>query len=476
MNRKKLGMAVLAAVLAQGTGSAAVAQPADVVARIPKAVKPRPDAIAVIIGNRDYSNRDVPPVEFAVRDARAVRQYAEVALGVKPENIIYAENATQSVFRRIFGAEGTEGGQLVDYVKPGRSDVFVFYSGHGAPTLKGGKAYLVPSDGDPTYITATGYSVDALYEGLSKIGAKSVFVAMDACFSGSSASGGMLIKNASPAMLKVSDPIFKIPNGIVLSASAADQISSWETQRRHGLFTYYLLAALSGEADADADKKVTLSEVETYLAENVEYAARRQGRKQNIQLRGKADATAPIVELSAGFATGTPLDKPGEVGAAPAPAPAPVSAMPAAAPVAVAPVAVAPVAVAPVAAAPAAVVPTAAPTAATGSGFAVVNVTAAMSAATSFAEIVQRRDRTTLLSLMLAGQSKDPPKFAEWVKRNEPKAQVESAVPAPAGGIEATIRLEWRGDFGVTKQKTLRMMLAADGGGKLVAVRLNEMP
>jgi len=469
MNRKKLGMAVLAAVLAQGTGSAAVAQPADVVARIPKAVKPRPDAIAVIIGNRDYSNRDVPPVEFAVRDARAVRQYAEVALGVKPENIIYAENATQSVFRRIFGAEGTEGGQLADYVKPGRSDVFVFYSGHGAPTLKGGKAYLVPSDGDPTYITATGYSVDALYEGLSKIGAKSVFVAMDACFSGSSASGGMLIKNASPAMLKVSDPIFKIPNGIVLSASAADQISSWETQRRHGLFTYYLLAALSGEADADADKKVTLSEVETYLAENVEYAARRQGRKQNIQLRGKADATAPIVELSAGFAKGTPLDKPGEVGAAPAPAP--VSAMPAAAPVAVAPVAVAPVA-----AAPAAVVPTAGPTAATGSGFAVVNVTAAMSAATSFAEIVQRRDRTTLLSLMLAGQSKDPPKFAEWVKRNEPKAQVESAVPAPEGGIEATIRLEWRGDFGVTKQKTLRMMLAADGGGKLVAVRLNEMP
>ncbi|MFO0328619.1 MAG: caspase domain-containing protein [Gemmatimonadota bacterium] len=469
MNRKKLGMAVLAAVLAQGTGSAAVAQPADVVARIPKAVKPRPDAIAVIIGNRDYSNRDVPPVEFAVRDARAVRQYAEVALGVRPENIIYAENATQSVFRRIFGAEGTEGGQLADYVKPGRSDVFVFYSGHGAPALKGGKAYLVPADGDPTYITATGYPVEALYEGLSRIGAKSVLVAMDACFSGSSASGGMLIKNASPAMLKVSDPIFKIPNGIVLSASAADQISSWETQRRHGLFTYYLLAALSGEADADADKKVTLSEVETYLAENVEYAARRQGRKQNIQLRGKADATAPIVELSAGFATGTPLDKPGEVGAAPAPAP--VSAMPAAAPVAVAPVAVAPVA-----AAPAAVVPTAAPTAATGSGFAVVNVTAAMSAATSFAEIVQRRDRTTLLSLMLAGQSKDPPKFAEWVKRNEPKAQVESAVPAPAGGIEATIRLEWRGDFGVTKQKTLRMMLAADGGGKLVAVRLNEMP
>ncbi|MFN9576172.1 MAG: caspase domain-containing protein, partial [Gemmatimonadota bacterium] len=367
--------------------------------------------------------------------------------------------------------EGTEGGQLADYVKPGRSDVFVFYSGHGAPALKGGKAYLVPADGDPTYITATGYPVEALYEGLSRIGAKSVLVAMDACFSGSSASGGMLIKNASPAMLKVSDPIFKIPNGIVLSASAADQISSWETQRRHGLFTYYLLAALSGEADADADKKVTLSEVETYLAENVEYAARRQGRKQNIQLRGKADATAPIVELSAGFATGTPLDKPGEVGAAPAPAPAPVSAMPAAAPVAVAPVAVAPVA-----AAPAAVVPTAAPTAATGSGFAVVNVTAAMSAATSFAEIVQRRDRTTLLSLMLAGQSKDPPKFAEWVKRNEPKAQVESAVPAPAGGIEATIRLEWRGDFGVTKQKTLRMMLAADGGGKLVAVRLNEMP
>jgi hypothetical protein len=449
----------LAVVLLAGW-SALGAQPNDVVAKIPKASKPRPDAIAVIIGNRDYANKDVPPVEFAVRDARAVRQYAEVALGIKPDNIIYVENATQSVFRRIFGAEGTEGGQLADYVKPGKSDVFVFYSGHGAPALKGGKAYLVPADGDPTYITATGYSVDALYEGLSKIGAKSVLVAMDACFSGSSASGGMLIKNASPAMLKVSDPIFKIPNGIVLSASAADQISSWEMQRRHGLFTYYLLAALSGEADADKDKKVTLSEVESYLAENVEYAARRQGRKQNVQLRGKADAALPLVELSAGFAAGTALDKPGEA----APAPAAVATR------SVVPVTSAPV---PNTSSPAAVpsAPTvAAPTAA------VVSVSAAMSAATAFAGVIQARDRTTLVSLMIAGSSKDAPKFAEWVKRNEPKAQVEVAVPAPTGGIDATIRVEWRGDFGVTKQKALKALLMTDADGKLAAVRMNDMP
>lgn len=449
---------VVLALSVATTGLAA--QPADVVARIPKAAKPRPDAIAVIIGNRDYVNKDVPPVEFAVRDARAMREYVEIALGVKPDNIIYAENATQSVFRRIFGAEGSETGQLADYVKPGKSDVFVFYSGHGAPALKGGKAFLVPSDGDPTYITSTGYGVDVLYENLSKIGAKSVFVAMDACFSGSSASGGMLIKNASPAMLKVSDPIFKIPNGIVLSASASDQISSWETTRRHGLFTYYLLAALSGEADADKDKKVTLTEVESYVAENVEYAARRQGRKQNIQLKGKVDAAAPLVELTSGFTAGKALDRPGDT-------PAPVATAP------MSPPATASVPTASPSPAPSGALP-AAGTMST--GFAVVNVTAAMNAANAFVSAVQGRDRATLLSLLLAGQSKDPPRFADWVKRNEPKGQVESALPLPGGGVDAMVRWSWRGDFGETKQKSLKVVLAADADGKLLAVRMTELP
>jgi hypothetical protein len=49
-------------------------------------------------------------------------------------------------------------------------------------------------------------------------------------------------------------------------------------------------------------------------------------------------------------------------------------------------------------------------------------------------------------------------------------------LPAASGGIDAAIRVEWRGDFGVNKQKTLRALLTTDADGKLVAVRMNDLP
>jgi hypothetical protein len=43
---------------------------------------------------------------------------------------------------------------------------------------------------------------------------------------------------------------------------------------RHGLFTYYLLRGLRGEADANHDGEVTLGELTAFLGETVPAAAR----------------------------------------------------------------------------------------------------------------------------------------------------------------------------------------------------------
>ena len=58
---------------------------------------------------------------------------AERALGIRPGNILSLEDATLSDLKVLFGDQGVPTGRLHDLVKPGITEVFVFYSGHGAP-------------------------------------------------------------------------------------------------------------------------------------------------------------------------------------------------------------------------------------------------------------------------------------------------------------------------------------------------------
>ena len=263
----------------------------DVDKNIPKTAMFNPDAIAVVIGNRRYQG-NTPDVDFAANDARIVKKYLVKTLGYKEGNIIYVENATLSRMRALFGDEHNEG-RLADYIKPGKSDVFVFYSGHGAPDPDTKTGYLVPVDGDPSALAVTGYSMEMFYKNLAKLSARSTQVVIDACFSGSSSNGQMLIQQASPIGIVVNNPAAYIENGLVITASQGDQISSWYEEKGHGLLTYFWLKGLQGAADQNGDGSVTASEIERYLTdptEGIPYLARRLfGREQTPQVFGSDD-------------------------------------------------------------------------------------------------------------------------------------------------------------------------------------------
>jgi uncharacterized caspase-like protein len=256
----------------------------DVDLDIPTTSVTRPDAVGVVIGITDYAHPDVPRVDFARRDARLMEEYLVKSMGLQEENIISAvdQEATKAAFNRIFE------GQLQNFIKPGESDVFVFYSGHGAPDVENASAYFVPHDADPNYASQTGYSLDQFYRQLNELEARSVTVVVDACFSGGS-EAGMLIQQASPIFISVENPAANLKNGVVLTSSSGDQISSWYRDKGHGLFTYFFLKGIRGEADGDQDGKVTSEEVFGYLMENVPYLARRMfNREQTPQLMGEA--------------------------------------------------------------------------------------------------------------------------------------------------------------------------------------------
>lgn len=268
----------------------------DVDEQIPFGKDKRPDAIAVVIGNRHYrqQNRGLTDVQYADRDAKIMRQYLINLLGYSEENILTYLDATSSDLRTVFG-DGTSPGKLHDYVRANRSEVFIYYVGHGAPTEQG-EAYLVPVDTDVNYLANTGYPLDRLYTTIEKLQAKQTTVVLDACFSGNSVDG-MLVNNVSPAMLKNVTPVRSVADSVIFTGADKDQVATWYPEKRHSTFTYYFLKGISGAADVDQNRELTVAEMGRYLKEEVSYAALRQSsRKQEPLVVGNEKIVLATLE------------------------------------------------------------------------------------------------------------------------------------------------------------------------------------
>ena len=253
------------------------------------------DSIAVVIGNKNYSSthEDVADVDFAHNDHEEIINYLTNGLGYRSGNIISVKDATQAEMNRIFGIQGNHKGDLYNWVKKEKSDVFVYYSGHGVPDVDTKKAFLMPVDAVPDSVEMSGYSLEQLYKNLSQIDAKSITVVLDACFSGQSHTEA-LIRNASALEIRAKDPrqLLEGKNFTVITASSGKEIASWDEEYQLGLLTRYFLEGVSGAADdaGNKDKTVTLNELKEFIEDEVSYQARRNyRRKQHPQISGNLE-------------------------------------------------------------------------------------------------------------------------------------------------------------------------------------------
>lgn len=238
----------------------APAAPTSDVDVLPAPGAKNPHSYAVVIGVEHYREK-LPNADFASGDAKLTAEYLKRVMGVPGENIalLTEDHAAKGDFEKYLER------WLPNRVKAG-DEVFIYYSGHGAPNPAKGDAYMVPYDGDPTYIEQTGYSVKRLYDELAKLPTKQVYVAMDSCFSGA---GGrsVLAKGARPLVSVVQNDL--PANVTVMAASAGDQISNSYQDKGHGLFTYFFLKGLK-------EKGADLKAVYGYLKPQVARVAREQ--------------------------------------------------------------------------------------------------------------------------------------------------------------------------------------------------------
>ena len=235
---------------------------------------------AIVIGIEHYRQK-LPKAEFATHDAQIMTEYLTKVMGYPEENVITLLNDRASNVDLVKYFEKW----LHNNVEKD-STVFIYYSGHGAPNTKTGAAYLVPYDGDPSFIAETGYSLKRMYDALGKLPAKEIVVALDSCFSGA---GGrsVIAKGARPLVMNLQDNMALPRNMTVMSASSGDQISSTYDEKGHGLFTYFLLKGIKNEDVIKQDGSIKMNDLFGYIKPQVERIARKQyNNAQTPQLIG----------------------------------------------------------------------------------------------------------------------------------------------------------------------------------------------
>ena len=142
------------------------------------------NTFAVVIGNENYQR--VAKVEYALNDARIFTEYCKRTLGIPDKNVRVYEDATYGSFISAISDI-----KMIAQAYEGNLEVIFYYAGHGVPNEKSKEAYLLPVDADGMHIEAS-YPLSKLYRELGDMGAKSVVVLLDACFSGSKRGNGML--------------------------------------------------------------------------------------------------------------------------------------------------------------------------------------------------------------------------------------------------------------------------------------------
>lgn len=231
---------------------------------------------ALVVGVENYES--LPSADYAERDAKAVRDHL-LALGYPRRNVIFLTGQQA-------GKSGIE--KYVESWLPRNVDenslIFVYFSGHGAPDVASGQAFLMPWDADAKFVDSTGYPVGRLYKNLAALKAKRIVVALDSCFSGA---GGrsVIAKGARPLITRVNTGLPETDKLVVLAAASGDEITGAADGQGHGLFTYYLLKGLNERGGSASVKSLY-----DYLKPKVEDAARRDNRDQTPQLLPSAAA------------------------------------------------------------------------------------------------------------------------------------------------------------------------------------------
>lgn len=222
------------------------------------------DSWAIVVGIDDYAKW--PKLQYAVRDARAVREALIGKFGFAADRVIALENseATRAGILAAFHHRLAHAGMKKN------DRLFVFFAGHGATRqLSSGRdlGYIVPVDSDPEQIATDAIPMTELQNIAESVTAKHALFVMDACYSGLGLTRGVGSSNY------LRDNAKRIGRQM-LTAGGADQLVADGGPNGHSVFTWALLQGLGGKGDLNGDGLITATELAAYVAPAVAATSR----------------------------------------------------------------------------------------------------------------------------------------------------------------------------------------------------------
>ncbi len=254
----------------------------------------QPQRWAVIIGLSEYGNPTIKNLSYADRDARDFAEFLKSPAGggFEPERmkILLNKDATlQNIKQALYNFLR----QTID-----KDLVVIYFAGHGAPEpANPSNNYLLTYDTDPNSLETSAFPMWDVNTALIRyIPSRRVVVFSDACHSGGISSDlatrGVSLTGTNLINQYLADLSKSKEGTIVFTASQAGEVSQELDKYGHGVFTYFLLQGMKGDADLNNDYTVTIGELMDYVEENVKRVTK--GNQHPTRNQGSYDRDLTI--------------------------------------------------------------------------------------------------------------------------------------------------------------------------------------
>lgn len=231
---------------------------------------------AVVIGIDTY--RYWPKLNYAVNDAKAVRETLIQKYHFKPENIISLLNE-EATREKILSTLGDFLGNPDTIKKEDR--VFIFFAGHGTTRkLPSGRdlGYIIPVDADLQNYQGQSISMTNFQDISEAIPANHVLFVMDSCYSGLALTRGGAFKTENYIR-----EVSRRKSRQMLTAGGMNEQVADNGPNGHSIFTWTLLQGLEGQADLNNDGFITASELASYIGPSVSALSKQTPAFGNLQ-------------------------------------------------------------------------------------------------------------------------------------------------------------------------------------------------
>lgn len=231
--------------------------------------------VTIGVNGYDMESRGVPPLRFAVADAKAVSEALVRNLGVNGQHIeLYDDNATRSNIIRALQVSLPRNVSKQD-------TVIIFFSGHGAPAMVAAAdgeenliRFLLPYEAEADNLGGSAIPMEQIASFLSAIKSERLIFLADTCYSGGVAEGARTVGGGAAFKgfgMSVVEAVEKEAGTgrVIITASDDDEIAQENETLGHGVFTYHLIAGLNGAADADGNRLVTVRELYDFVSREV---------------------------------------------------------------------------------------------------------------------------------------------------------------------------------------------------------------